>query len=234
MRVEPHGIGSILHILKRGTRGVPIVRDEKDRTNFMRSLYYLNDSNFHEHWKRDTARLDSFEWPQGWEPQEPLVDILAWTLLPNHFHILVQERVEGGTAKFMQRVCGSMTKTFNQKYKEKGSLFQSSYKGKTVSKDVYFRQLVWYILVKNTLDCYPGGIAAALKNFDKAWQWGIKYRFSSFGQSVQGSESPIIQNKDGLVTETCRSPHFKKDAKAFLKLHQFRSKELEVLALEDW
>lgn len=223
-----------MHVLKRGTRGVSIVRDEKDRVNFMRSLYYLNDSNFHERWKRDTATIGLFEWPQKWEPREPLVDILAWTLLSNHFHIVLVELVEGGAAKFMQRVCGSMTKTFNQKYKEKGSLFQSSYKGKTVHQDTYFRQLVWYVLVKNTLDCYPGGTAAALKGFDKAWQWGIQYRFSSFGSSVQGSESPILQDKDGLVAEICRSPHFKRDAKAFLKLHQFRSKELQELALEDW
>src|SRR3989344_1098938 len=102
MRVEPHGVGSIMHILKRGTRGVSIVRDEKDRTNFIRSLHYLNDANFHEHWKRDTAGVGFFEWPQGWESQEKLVDILAFTLLPNHFHILLQERLEGGIAKFMQ------------------------------------------------------------------------------------------------------------------------------------
>lgn len=234
MRVEPHTIDSIMHVIKRGTRGTAIVKDAEDRTNFMRALFYLNDTYTNENWKRDTATLGMFERPLHWPEREPLVNILAWTLLSNHFHLLLQERIEGGISKFMQRLCGSMTKNFNDKYKERGSLFQSSYKGKIVGKDVYFRQLVWYVLVKNLMEIYPGGINTAIKNFNQAWEWGLKYKYSSFGVSLRGETSPLIEDSEGLIKEVCRSSVFQKDSKDLLALHHFRSEELKNLALEEW
>lgn len=233
-RVEPHGIGSIVHVIKRGTRGMEIVRDADDKRQFARSLFYLNDTHFHENWKRDTAALGMFECPVSWPEREPLVVILAWTLLPNHFHLVLQECSEGGIAKFMQRLCGSMTKSFNKKYREKGSLFQSAYKGKTVSTDVYLRQLIWYVLVKNSIELYPGGISNAVKNFNKAWDWGLKYPSSSFGVSVRCESSPILSDPEGLTKNICQSPAFKKDSEEFLKTRAFRSEELKTLALEPW
>lgn len=234
MRVEPHGIGSIMHVIKRGTRGVPVVRDHADKILFLRSLYYLNDTFRSGNWKRDIHTLDLFERPDTWPEREPLVGVLGFTLLPNHFHLLLEEKVENGVSRFMQRIGDSMTKSFNQKYKERGSLFESAYKGKTVTQDTYFKHLVWYILVKNTLECRPGGIPAALKDFDKAWQWSTDYRFSSLGVALKGTSHPIIEDKDELVFAQCKLPTFKKDAKEFLRTHQFRSEELKELALEPW
>jgi len=223
-----------MHVIKRGTRGIKIVQDKEDRIRFMRSLYYLNDVYSNENWKRDTMFVGLFERPVSWPEREPLVNILAWTLLPNHFHLLLQERTEGGIAKFMQRLCNSMTKSFNEKYKEKGSLFQSSYKGKVVANDVYFRQLVWYVLVKNVLEQYPGGIADALKNYNKAWEWGLSYEYSSFGASVSGEVLALTADEEGLIAEVCRSKTLKKEAKGLLSAYKFRSDELKALALETW
>lgn len=233
-RVEPHTIGSIMHVIKRGTRGMNIVRDEDDKIRFVRSLFYLNDTYQNENWKRDIAQTGMFERPAHWPDREPLVNILAWTLTPNHFHLLVQERVEGGIGKFMQRLGNSTSKSFNEKYKEKGSLFQGSYKGRIVGKDVYLRQLVWYILIKNTLELYPGGIPAALKNFDRAWRWGLGCRYSSFGDSVKGADSPVTTDVDGLIGNICRATNFKKISKELLTLRKFRSEELKKTALEPW
>lgn len=233
-RVEPHGVGSTLHVIKRGARGSPIVRDLEDKQQFCRALFYLNDIHFHENWKRDTAGLGLFGRPAVWSDREPLVDVLAWTLLSNHFHLILSERVEGGIGKFMQRLCGSMSRSFNQKYKERGSLFQGAYKGKLVPEDVYFRQLVWYVLVKNVLEMRPGSIRQALREFDKAWEWGLNYHFSSFGASMRKEGSPILSDPDGLVKNVLTSSDFKKDAKDFLQTHNFKSEELATFALEDW
>ncbi len=233
-RVEPHVVGSIVHVVKRGTRGIKIVQDKDDKRQFIRSLFYLNDANSHENWKRDTAGLGMFGRPASWLEREPLVTILAWTLLSNHFHLVLQECSEGGIAKFMQRLCGSMTKSFNKKYRERGSLFQGAYRGKTVSTDIYLRQLVWYVLVKNTMEMRPGGIADAVKDFNKAWQWGLAYPFSSFGMSVRGELSPVVADPEGLIFHICQSSEFKKDSRDFLKARIFCSEELKLLALETW
>src|SRR3989344_3262207 len=154
MRVEPHTLDSIVHVTKRGTRGMPIVRDSKDQYRFMRLLYYANDKFHDEYWERSTKDLGMFGRPHTWPARDPLVKILAWTLLPNHFHLVLKETAEGGIAKFMQKLCGSMTTHFNRKYKERGSLFQGSYKARTVDLrgDEYLRILAVYVMVKNTFE----------------------------------------------------------------------------------
>ncbi len=200
MRVEPHTIDSIVHVTKRGARGMDIMRNDKDSWRFVKSIFLLNDVYEDLNWKRDTVKLGFFERPAHWPEREPLVRILLWTLLPNHFHILLQEIREGGMAKFMQRLCGSMSLSFNAKYGGQGSIFQGSYTGKLVEEDSYLRYLVFYISVKNVLELYPGGLASAVKDFDKAWEWAIRYPFSSLPVYVGAIESPIIGDPQEIIT----------------------------------
>ena len=135
MRKEPYGVGSFIHVIKRGTRGLPIVRDKKDRERFLYILAHSNDVFEPENWFRDISveGRPSFERPVSWPEQQKIVRIHAFCLLTNHFHLLLEEITEGGTAKFMQRVGTTMTKHFNEKYREKGSMFQGSYKSRTIT-----------------------------------------------------------------------------------------------------
>src|SRR3989344_2655516 len=195
MRVEPHGIDSILHVTKRGARGLDIVRDEHDRHRFGKLLFYLNDTFSDTNWIDALKYRRPLERPEHWPEREPLVRILAWTLLSNHFHLLLEEIREGGTAKFMQRLCGSMSAASNSKYSETGSIFQGSYRCKTVDDDSYLRYLTFYIQVKNVFDMYPGGLAKAISNFEKAWEWALQYPYSSLRTYALDIESPIIEKE---------------------------------------
>lgn len=236
MRVEPHAIGSILHCTQRGVHGVDIVRDTADRERFTRSLFVLNDEFQHDNWLRDTVGLSLFERPSSWPERKMLVRVLAWTLMSNHFHLLLQEISEGGIAKFMQRLCGSMSLSFNKKYGERGTIFQSSYRGASVDSDPQLQYVVFYILVKNVLELYPDGLKTAAKNFDRAWEWALKYRFSSLRTCALKEVSPIVSDDENLLSDLCRDPQkFKAEAKDALKIHMTtRSEEFGHLMLEDW
>src|SRR3989338_4214334 len=228
MRIEPYTVGSIVHALKRGARGMDIVMDKADSWQFMKSLYLLNDVYSNRNWHRETADLLLFKRPESWPEREPLARILAWVLMPNHFHLLLQEKKEGGIAKFMQRFCGSMSLCFNLKYESKGSIFQGAYKAKRVDDDSYLRHLAFYIQVKNVLELYPGGLVAALSNFDDAWDWALKYPFSSLPDYVLvlGKKSPIIDDHEGLITSIHEESLSKQDAYEILAL--YNSSKLET------
>jgi len=233
MRIEPYGVGSLVHALKRGAKGIPIVRDLMDYERFIKSLYLLNDLHQDQNWCRDTRDLPPFERPSHWPERKPLVSILAWTLLPNHFHLLLQEIQEGGIAKFMQRLGGSMSLYFNAKYHEQGSIFQSSYKGKTVQKNSYLQYLVAYILVKNVFEMYPEGLVAASNQFDKAWEWASNQTFSSFGTSVRGEDSPILDQT--LIADLgLFDLYFKERAKDMFYGHLYKRPDFASLMLEKW
>src|SRR3989344_5566853 len=147
MRKEPFGVGSFVHVIKRGTRGMPIVRDKKDKERFLYALAHRNDLYEPENWFRDicTEGRPSFDRPQFWPAQQKLVHIHAYCLLGNHFHLLLEEIVEGGVAKFMHRIGTTMSKHYNEKYRERGSLFQGSYRLRTIDSDTYLTYVSAYI-----------------------------------------------------------------------------------------
>jgi len=207
MRVEPFTVGNYVHVLKRGARSLDIVHDLDDRRRFLALLYYMNDEFIDKNWLI-TTKIDfkgsqtnlEFLRPESWPVQKPLVKILCYTLMPNHFHLVLREISEGGISKFMQKLCQSMTLHFNEKndLKGKGSIFQGSYKAKVIEGDTYLRYLSSYVMVKNTFELYPqGGLSGAKKNFEDAWEWAKTYEFSSFPDYLNEYQSKII-DKDVL------------------------------------
>lgn len=236
MRVEPYSIDSIVHITKRGTRGMDIVCDIEDRRRFVRSLFLLNDTHSDPNWHRETAGIPLFERPTHWPEREPIVRILAWTLLSNHFHVLAQEIREGGAAKLMQRLGGSMSLCYNLKYEGKGSIFQSAYHCRVVDNDAHFNYLAFYILIKNVLEMYPGGLKIALTHFNDAWEWATQYPFSSFQGIISGKQNPIVDDPDGLLAGIIGSGDtFKEEARKLLEMHMnTRGDDFEDIMLESW
>lgn len=225
-----------MHVIKRGGRGMNIVQDNEDKVRFSRSLFYLNDKHSDPEWHFATAHLNPPDRPDHWPDRIPLVRILAWTLLPNHFHLLLEEIREGGIALFMQSLCCSMTKIFNSKYDATGSIFQGAYRGKVVDNDTYLRTVLLYIVVKNVLEQYPGGLKRALQRFDDAWEWGIAYPFSSLLVHARGNSSPIIEPSD-LLNLFRDQETFKREAKEMLTAYMEKRNENEVvksLFLEKW
>lgn len=196
MRKEYFTVGSYVHVVKRGTRGLPIVRDDVDRFRFLLMLTHFNDSFSPQNWHRDLYEANmehSFGRPPHWPERECLVNIISFCLVENHFHLILQELGEGNVAKFMQRLGTGMAMKFNERYDEKGSLFQGSYRSKTISDDRYFRYVSAYIQLKNALDLYPGGQTNARKNFDHAYNWVCSYPYSSLGDYVGSFDRPIVE-----------------------------------------
>lgn len=215
-----------------------IVRDNSDRERFVQSLFYLNDSFVDDNWRKIVGNLAEFERLPEWPEREPLVHVLAWTLMPNHFHLLIEEIQEGGVSKFMQRLCGSMSMHFNAKYHENGSIFQGAYRSRTVIEDSHLRYLAFYIQAKNVLELYPGGLARALHRFDNAWEWASKYRFSSLPGYLSQQDSPITHAE--LLRELYPDINaFKKEARNLLIGHlehhaSDEDKAFTALNLEPW
>jgi len=210
MRKEPFFVGNIVHVFNRGNRKQEIVRDEKDRQNFLLGLYYLNNEESPPQpiakardllgsmssSKPKKSRFDlDFEWDDGWGKRDPLVKVLAFILLDNHYHLILEEIKEGGIAKFMRKLGNSMTGHFNAKYDEVGKLFQGSYKARRIDDDNYLRYLAVYIMVKNAFEMYPGGIENALKNFDDAYEFAVNNEYNSLASYAGGEVSPILDTE---------------------------------------
>lgn len=201
-------VGSYVHVCNRGVRKIPIYRSESDFWRLLFNFYYLNHVEpARDNWKRELEKIGNparFEWPEEWGQRKPIVSILAFSLMPNHLHLILKELVPGGVSKFMQRCTMAYAKYLNQKHGESGSLFQGTFRSRSISDDFDFRYAAVYVMVKNPFELYPAGLEAAILNFDAAWERAVESSFNSLADYAGKRQSPII-SKD-LLGELFETP----------------------------
>jgi len=140
------------HLFNRGVEKRVIFQDEQDYAVFLNYLkeYLLPKniadltkqlSNPKECWaKKDKIlkllRLNNFN---------KEIFLLAYCLMPNHFHFFIKQKNSNSIDKFMQSLCTRYTMYFNKKYKRVGSLFQGTYKAVLVATEPQFLHLSRYV-----------------------------------------------------------------------------------------
>lgn len=116
------------------------------------------------------------------------VNILAYCLMPNHFHFLLQKKSSDSISKFISDLCNSHSRFFNVKYETVGSLFQGRFKAKRVDKDEYAIHLSRYIHL-NPLDLLNSSIPLkAEEMFDRL----LNYKWSSLPLYLSESKNKIV------------------------------------------
>lgn len=73
------------------------------------------------------------------------ITLLAYCLMPNHFHFFLKQKSMGAIDKFMNSLGTRYTMYFNRKYKRVGSLYQGVYKAVPITSDAQFVYLSKYI-----------------------------------------------------------------------------------------
>lgn len=73
------------------------------------------------------------------------ITVLAYALMPNHFHLFIKQKSATSIDKFMQSLCTRYTMFFNRKNKRVGSLFQAVYKAVLIETEEQFLYLSKYI-----------------------------------------------------------------------------------------
>lgn len=62
------------------------------------------------------------------------IEIIAYALMNNHFHLILKQTSTNGISNFMQRLSTGYTMYFNKKYKRKGSIFVGRFKSERIKK----------------------------------------------------------------------------------------------------
>lgn len=111
--------GSLYHTYNRGVRKLDLFRDDG-------------------HYERFTARLAAYAAEVG-------VAVLSYTLLPNHYHLLVQQRSDTPLSEFFRRLQTSTARYLQLKYKITGHVFEKRFQARHVATDAYLLHLTRYI-----------------------------------------------------------------------------------------
>lgn len=209
--------GEYYHLYNRGVEKRLIFHDIHDRERFLKLLFYCNGVNSIN--IRDIPRgLTSVE--KMVKRGESLVDIGAYCLMPNHFHILVREKDGCGISRFMQKLTTAYSMFFNIKYGRKGHLFGASYQSRHANTDEYLKYLYAYIHLNPVKLIDDEWRVKGIKDKDLARSFVSNYRFSSFNDYCGE------KRESGDILSSTSFPEY------FLDPESFRSQMFEWLTLE--
>lgn len=105
------------------------------------------------------------------------VSIIAYCLMPNHFHFLLEQIIDNGISKFMGNFQNSYTRFFNTKYSWVGPLLQGQFKAVYIEDDNQFLHIHRYI----HLNPYTSFVSASLDRL-------LTYPWSSFTEYLNNSQ----------------------------------------------
>lgn len=185
----------IYHIFNRGVEKRNIFMRRNDYLRFIISLFVFNDKqpvNIFDEYSRLKNKLDTLDLIQRIRKRKQLVEILAFCLMPNHFHLLLQPLLDNGIALFMQKLSAGYTGYFNKKYERVGSLFQGTYKMKQVKDQRYG----FFYVHSNPIELVePNWREEGVKNFKEVIDFLENYKWSSYVNYLGKDNFPAVINK---------------------------------------
>jgi putative transposase len=185
--------GEWYHCYNRGVDKRWIFEDQKDFERFLMLLYVANsDKRIHLSDFGRSGQGPTLPEVLMAERGAPLVDVGAYCLMNNHFHLLMRPKVKNGLSLFMQKVSTGYSMYFNKKKERSGTLIQGKFKSSRVDNDAYFRRLINYIHA-NPAELYESGWKRGLiKHRSGLKKRLIHYPFSSLRSYLEESHNPII------------------------------------------
>ncbi len=151
MRRDNLAPGEYYHVFNRGNNKQDIFIDRRDwaRLLFL-VIYFQSPLNFYNMGRQISyfVKHRMFNIPDDVEAdiiKNRAVELVGFTLMPNHFHLILRELKEGGISKYMQRILNAYTKYFNTRHEKVGHLFQGPYKMVRISNNEQLLYLSTYI-----------------------------------------------------------------------------------------
>ncbi|MBI4185710.1 transposase [Candidatus Berkelbacteria bacterium] len=203
------------HVYNRGVAKQPLFVNDSDRDHLLKTLSFYLES---EPPKRlsivsDELLLETL----SQLVTSPLVEILAYCLMPNHFHLLVKQRSDGGVSTFLRRAQNSYTRYYNTKYYRVGTMFQGRFHAVEVTTDAQLLHVSRYI--------HLNPVVARLSKKASDYNW------SSYPQYVQGQGNRLCN--PSMILAMAHSPEnydqFVTDYMDYaISLHDYKDLLLDV------
>ena len=221
MRKKPFVNKEYYHIFNRGVDKRKVFLDNNDLNRFLQSMDEFNsvtpigsiyENSFNKNRIKLGHSMSKFESGKKKE-KDKLVNFVCYCINPNHYHFLLEQAVDNGIEKFMQRLGNGYTKFFNNKYLRSGSLFQGRYKSVHVDSNEYLLHLSVYINLN-----------------DRVHQLGHSMSKSSWGEYIGGNNYSFC-DKDIVLDQFNKTEDYEVFANDSLK-PIMQKKEMENFLLE--
>ncbi len=216
------------HIFNRGVEKRIIFNETNDYLRFVRSLFEFNDEL-----SVEDIRYQIFNDPikelEIRRPRKLLVDIACFCLMPNHFHLVLNQLKEGGISKFMQKLGNGYTKYFNTKYERSGVLFQGTFKTVPILTDAQLLHISRYIHLNPVELIESQWKERGVEDWRKVQKFLESYQWSSYLDYIGQKNFSYLVNPRFISEQFKSAGEYKK----FIKIWVIKdANEIEDLILE--
>jgi len=207
MRKVRFAEGEIYHIYNRGVEKRECFADDQDRSRFLLDLVEMNSTapvvNSGYFFLRNSRQNFDSDRPMQTSRQtrgERLSEVLAFVLMPNHFHLLLKQRRRDGIPTFMQKLGTAYTMYFNKRWHRTGMLFQGPYRAVHIKREDHYEWISHYIHA-NPLKLRPPLPSAELQMESlKSYVWTSFRDYAGLGGFPHIVDKTILQelySRDG-------------------------------------
>jgi REP element-mobilizing transposase RayT len=175
-RKIPLVAGEYYHVYNRGINRQPIFFE---RENYLFFLRRIREYLVGEHRLRSSCEQTRPKNSEVW------VTVVAYCLMPNHFHFLLCPN-DDQLSRCMQRLSISYTKAMNKRFGCTGSLFDGQFQAVRVDNDEYLLHLSRYI--------HLNPVMAGLGKRPEDWA------YSSYGEYI-GQRSGTLPTPDVVLAQ---------------------------------
>lgn len=215
-RQKQFAINEYYHLYNRGTDKRKIFLDARDKQRFVKLLFLCNSAKpIH---FADITETTLFELERG----KTLVDIGAYCLMGNHFHLLVHEYQDRGISTFMQKLTTAYAMYFNRKHERTGTLFEGPFKSRHADQDDYLKYLFAYIHLNPIAHIEPDWQEKGIQKIHNAQAYLTGYIHSSY-PDYTGTE-----RKEGTILNRNAFPDY------FSEKNSYQSFSNNWLAYKAW
>ncbi len=174
--------GEAYHIYNRGAHKQKIFTCEQDYVRFLLLLHTTNTAgpvDMRQLFTKYQGKpfIDIFTDEQ---PDKSLVDVLAFSLLSNHFHLILRQKADHGISTFLRKVLTGYSMYFNTKYGHSGVVSQGPFKSRHIDDQAYFRYIFSYVHLNPLDQIEPSWKVGAFANKEASIQFLQTYPYSSF------------------------------------------------------
>jgi len=191
-----------------------VFQDRSDYLKFLKNLKDLNNYSLYEQRQKIIESGGFKELSSFLTREERVVDIISYSLSPNHYHFILKQLRDWGISKFMHKIGVSYTNRFNKKYGRAGSIFQGPFKAINIDTNEYLLWLCGYV---------NGNIEIHKTSTAQDYEWSSYRHLLSLEKSdiikdasIILSQFSTIDNFINFVNKVIKESRERKDLKKYL------------------
>lgn len=201
--------GEIYHISSRTVGDMVVFEKENDFYRGIFSVYEFNNKDPVEIWVKRQARINFKKRQKQFEKlgrptsqfldlRDKLVEVWAFSFMPNHLHLILKQLQNNGISEFMKKVSGGFAKYSNDKYERKGHLFNKFYPVH-IKNDEQLKTVFTYVHTNLISLIEPGWKEKGVENPEKVKKFLENHKRHSYPDYLSKKNFPSVTDREFLL-----------------------------------